>query len=331
MKKFAVALATVASVLAGGPGIAKELKMSLIAGESSAWGPMVTGFVGKVAELSGGELTIIPYWNSQLGNQQETLNMMLRGRLDIWVGPASSFGILSPESNVYGLPYVFKDEAEAICVAEATSAELASTIEARGHMIATYTSGWIDLASKTVVRTPDDVKGMKVRTGSQDVAIKFWNTVGAQAVPMPIGELNQSLATNLVSAGEQAVQYYAAISTNSVAPIYVRTNHYYNIGGIVISTKAWQGLTPEEQGYISKAAEETLNFGDVVNIINSFTDKVVERLTADGVTFIDLTEDEKNLWRAKGQESREKLVAGLSESTQAFYKSVQNAIATCRK
>lgn len=329
MKKHSLAALALAGLTAAAPAHAKELKFATIATQNSVWAEMMQRFVDRVAEVSGGELTIVPYWGSQLGNQQETLNMMLRGRLDIWSGPGSSFGVLSPESNALGLPYIFKDEGSTVCVMEKVHDELAELISPRGHVLGFYPSSFVDLAAKDALRTPEDFSGVKVRTGVQDVAIGFWTEVGSQAVPMSIGELNQALATNLVRAGEQVVHYYAAIATDSVAPYYIETNHYYNIGGIVMSNRSWKALSEQEQAWIDEAAEYGFDYGTEVQMLADSRDAVKEGLKAKGVTFIELTDEERAPWREIGLKSHDVLVDNFDDSTRAFYEKVISAASEC--
>lgn len=329
MKAFTLAAVALASLMAAPPGGAKELKLATLATEGSVWADMTQRFVDRLAEVSGGELKIVPYWGSQLGNQQETLNMMLRGRLDIWMGPGSSFGILSPESNALGLPYIFRDEAHTVCVMEKVDDELDALIAPRGHVLGYYPNSFVDIAAKEALRAPEEYAGVKVRTGAQDVAIGFWTEVGAQAVPMSIGEMNQALATNLVRAGEQVTHYYAAIATNSVAPYYIETNHYYNIGAIVMSNRSWKALGGQEQAWVTEAAEYGFDFATEVQMMADSRDAVKEGLKAKGVTFVELTEEERAPWRKVGLESHAPLIAKFNDSTMAFYETVLAAANDC--
>lgn len=327
MKKTLTSFAMVAALFAG-QASAKELKMATIHTENSVWGEMISGYLAKVSELSNGELTIVPYWGAQLGNQQETLNMMLRGRVDIWNGPASSFGVLSEESTILGLPYVFENEEHMVCVVKRVENSLASLIEPRGHLLSLQPSGWIDLPSKVELHSPEDVRGMKVRTGAQDIAIGFWQEVGAEPVPLTVAELNQALATNLVKAGENVLHYYEAISTYSVAPFYVETNHYYNIGAFVVAKSTWNSLSDAEKQALEDAKSD-FAFDNQVEKLMASAGQVKSKLSENGVTFIALTEEEKVKFRKIGLASHAKLTAGLGESSLTFYKEVLAASAAC--
>ena len=324
---------TIAALIAGlvgvAPATAKELNLATIATESSVWGEMIKMFVDRVDEVSGGELTVVPFWGSQLGNQQDTLNMMLRGRLDIWSGPASSFGVLSPESNALYLPYVFRDGRETVCVMDKVGDELAQLIAPRGHLLGYYPNGTLDMVAKQEMRTPEDFKGVKVRTGTQDVPIKFWNSVGAQAVPLSVGELNQSLATNLVTAGEQNEPFTLAISTYSVAPYYIQTGHYYNIGGFVASNRLWDSLSEQEKDWIDEASKDGLNYATFVDMFDKSLQPVLDELKANGVSIIDLTEGETAIWREVGRATHEQFIAEFDDSTKAFYEKVIAATTEC--
>lgn len=329
MKNFGIISVLAAGLFCAMPAQAKELKMASIFPAGSVWGQSIQAYVDRVAELSGGELTIAPYWGAQLGNQQDTLNMMLRGRLDIWSGPASSLSVLAPASTALGLPFVFRDDDHLTCVVEKVGPDLAQRIEDRGHVINYFPVGWVDVTAKDAMRTPTDFAGVKIRTGVQDVATGFWNAVGAQAVPLVYGEVNQGLATNLLEAAETVLPIYASGSTYGVAPAYIATNHYYNVGSWVVSTRTWNGLSDEEKAILTEA-REAVPFSQQVKELVAAQQKIREKLAAEnGVIFVDLTDEERALWQDIGVATQGPLADNLSDAAKDFFPAVQAAGEAC--
>lgn len=329
MKKATFAVAAAAGLMSVGVAQATELKMATIFPAGSVWGKSIQTYVDRVAELSDGELTIVPYWGAQLGNDNDTLNMMLRGRLDIWSGPASSLSVLSPASTALGLPFVFHNDDHLICVIEEVSEDLSERIESRGHVINYFPVGWVDVTAKDALRSPQDFSGVKTRTSVADVSTGFWNAVGAQAVPLVYGEVNQGLATNLLEAAETVLPIYASGSTYGVAPVYIGTNHYYNVGSWVVSSRTWQSLSEEEQAILTEA-REAIPFAQQVSDLLAVQKTIREKLVAEnGVTFIDLTEEERGVWQAVGLAAQGPLAEGLSDEAKDFFPAVQAAGESC--
>ena len=83
MKKTIATLLTLA--LTAGDAGAKELRLSMAPPAKSPWGGVTQKFVDKVAELSGGELTIKAYMGSKLGGEQDVIKQIARGRVDMGV------------------------------------------------------------------------------------------------------------------------------------------------------------------------------------------------------------------------------------------------------
>ena len=77
---IATALAVVLAISAAD---ARELRSAGAAPEKTPWGQSVNAFAAKVAELSGGSLTIKHFHASQLGDEQTTVRQVARGRLDM--------------------------------------------------------------------------------------------------------------------------------------------------------------------------------------------------------------------------------------------------------
>ena len=76
---------------------AKELRLSMAPPPNSPWGAVAQKFVDKVAELSGGELTITPYMASKLGGEQDVIKQIARGRIDMGVMSNTAVSLVVPE------------------------------------------------------------------------------------------------------------------------------------------------------------------------------------------------------------------------------------------
>lgn len=328
----AVAVATLAAIaLVAGPGAraATELKLATIAPEKSVWADMLRRSIERVETASKGELKIIPYWSGQLGDQGETANMMLRGRIDIWQGPAPTVAMLAEDTLALTLPYLFDDYDHMGCVMPKVRADLDGAIAPKGRLLALIPVGWIDLAANGEVRLPGDVEGKRLRTGAQKITTTFWEGVGAQAVPLPAIETNQALATKMVWGAETALAFYNAVATYDVAPWYVNTHGYFNAGGVVMANRTWDKLTPDQRTIVTEAFSD--DFGDLLKELADNEAMIRGKLEEKGVRFVDFTEAEAEVWRKTGRDQREALLAQTAPSTQALFGKVAKAADECRR
>ena len=116
MKKVFATL--IALGLMAGPVAAKELRLSMAPPPNSPWGKVAQKFVDKVAELSGGALTVTPYMASKLGGEQDVIKQIARGRVDMGVMSNTAVSLVVPEFGLLASPYAFDSAEQFDCVAD---------------------------------------------------------------------------------------------------------------------------------------------------------------------------------------------------------------------
>lgn len=225
-------------------------------------------FADKIAEISGGHITVDLYINGTLGSEAESMQGIQMGTLDIFRGNASSLPDYGAEViGATGLPYVFTDMAQFEDVAESDlGQELLDSVEAAdcGYVAL----GWLVegprstfLTSSTYKRlgepsefTLDMIKGMKVRVPETDLMLNTMDALGASATAIAYSELYTSLQSGVVDAAENGVTSYMSMSFNEVAPYFVPDAHTFGCGVILMNTDKWNSFNETEQGWIKEAA-----------------------------------------------------------------------------
>ena len=145
---------------------ARELRSAGAAPPKTPWGISTEAFVAKLAELSGGELTVKHFHASQLGDEQTTIRQVARGRLDIGFFSNTATSLVVPEFGLLASPYAFKDAAQADCVADKYLLNTyGDAMSAAGVVpIAFLEIGQQIILSKKLIKTPADLSGVKIRT-----------------------------------------------------------------------------------------------------------------------------------------------------------------------
>ena len=105
-----------------------------------------------------------------------------------------------------------------------------------------------------------DAKGMKVRVQQSDLWVSLLEAMGANATPMPFGEVYTALKTGLVDAAENNYPSYESSRHFEVAKYYNKTEHSMAPEILVMSKKVWDGLSPDEQKQIRAAAKESVAY-----------------------------------------------------------------------
>ena len=307
----------------------RVLRWNEVNGETYGATVAAHAFADKLAEISGGALTIELYTNGTLGSEAESMQGIQMGTLDIFRGNASSLPNYGAEViGSTGLPYVFKDMAQFEEVAESELGDklLQSVADAKCGYIAL---GWLVEGPRSLFITPsvyeklgkpesfsfDMMNGLKIRVPETDLMVNTMKALNASATPIAYAELYTSLQSGVVDGAENGVTSYMDNSFNEVAPYFITDAHTFGCGVILVSEDTWNSLSEEEQGWMKEAALEARTVCYEYNqkqeqaCFDSFEEKGIKRL--------DVTDIEK--W----QEACAPLYGQQSEEVQAIIAQIQ--------
>src|SRR5450432_3193807 len=218
-------------------------------------------FGDKLKELSKGTMLIDQYPGAQLGQEPQVLQLVKSGDIEFCISSSANAATLSPQAGVMSMHFLFRSEAHLIKaiadpkVSEAVKAMIAETVQG-SHVIALSTLGLRNMYSKREIKNVGDMKGLKVRVQATPTEDTMFPAYGAQIVHMPFGSVYTSLQTGVVDVAENGVNVYLANKHYEVAPVLSMTEHEANNSLVWVSDKVWNGLTPEQQGWVQGAADE---------------------------------------------------------------------------
>jgi len=123
--------------------------------------------------------------------------------------------------------------------------------------LAFWDNGWRELSNnKHPVKTPDDVKGLKVRTTGSPAHIEAFKLLGANPVPMPLAELYTALEMKTVDAQEHPLGVLWSAKLYEVQKYLTLTNHAYSALIVVMNKAKYDALPPAQQKALVEAARE---------------------------------------------------------------------------
>lgn len=229
--------------------------------------PITLG-VKKFAELlkqkTDGRITADVYPNSTLGTDRELVEQVNSGIIDGHGTATSLLANYSKSMAVFDLPYLFVSEKHATAVLNSTiltneisKLERASNIK----MLTWFKLGWRNITnSKREIRTPNDMKGIKIRVMENPVMIAQFAAVGAIPTPMAWSELYMALQQKTVDAQENPSYVILNNSLDEVQPFLSKTEHSYTVAALIFSKKRFDSLTPEDQAAVLASASEARDY-----------------------------------------------------------------------
>jgi tripartite ATP-independent transporter DctP family solute receptor len=240
---------------------AKHYRFAYDQPKTTGYGILGDIFADKLKALSKGTMLIEQYPGAQLGQEPQVLQLVKSGDVEFCISSSANAATLSPQAGVMSMHFLFRSEAHLIKaiadpeVSKAVKAMISDTVQG-AHVIALSTLGLRHMYARREIRKIDDMKGLKVRVQATPTEDTMFPAYGAQIVHMPFGSVYTSLQTGVVDVAENGINVYLANKHYEVAPVLSITEHEANNSLVWVSDKVWNGLTPEQQGWVQAAADE---------------------------------------------------------------------------
>ena len=214
-----------------------------------------------LAEKTDGRLSIQVYPGGQLGSERDTLEITVFGGLDLNRVNAAPLNSLAPMTVVPCLPFLFQDEAHLHRALDGAPGQyILDSLKDHGLVgLCYYDSGMRSFYNtKKPIRNPDDMRGMKIRVQNSDVYVSMINALGADATPMYLGEVYQSLVQGVIDGAENNWPSYQAGRHFEVAQYYSLTRHVMAPEVLVMSLHRWRSLSDSDQAAVMESAKQSV-------------------------------------------------------------------------
>jgi tripartite ATP-independent transporter DctP family solute receptor len=261
-------LATALSCAVAGVAAAADVKPRLIRfgyglNEESVQGRAARFLAQELEKVSGGKLKMKTFGSANLGSDEQMQGALAGGAQEMMVGSTAPLAGMVKEFGVFDLPFLFNSEKEADAVLDGPlGQDLMKKLEAKGLVGLVYwENGFRNMTnSKRPITRAEDLQGIKLRVMQNQIALGVFNTLGANAVPMPFSELFTALETRTVDGQENPITTIQSSKFYEVQPFLTITRHVYTPWVVLASKKWWDTLSPDEQKLIRQAAAASRDF-----------------------------------------------------------------------
>ena len=200
-------------------------------------------------KASGGKHKIKVFNKAALGSEKETIDQVKIGALDftrVNVGPMNG---ICPLTQVPTMPFLFRSiEHMRHSLDGPVGDEILKSCESAGFVgLAFYDSGARSIYAKKPIKTVADAKGLKIRVQQSDLWVALVSAMGANATPMPYGEVYTGLKTGLIDAAENNIPSFDTAKHVEAVKVYSKTEHSMAPEILVMSKVVWDKLPKAEQ------------------------------------------------------------------------------------
>jgi tripartite ATP-independent transporter DctP family solute receptor len=240
-----------------------------------------------VKERTEGRYAVEVYHSAQLGEEKDTIEQVRSGVIDLNRVSMAPFNGLVKESIVPSLPYLFRSEEH---MHKVMDGEIGDQIKAAFEPYGLVALAFYDAGARSFYNTKKpinsvaDMAGLKFRVIQSDIFVDMVSALGANATPMPYGEVYSGMETGVIDGAENNFPSYDTAKHFEVAKYYSLDEHTILPEVFVMAKSSWDKLTPEDQEIFRAAATESVT-------------------------------RQRELWQAKVEESRKNVEAAGSEIT----------------
>ena len=298
---------------------AQEKAVTLKAGlgsslTGSSHGLGLAKFKELIEKETSGRIKMNIFPDGQMGNDVSMMDSLKMGTLDIMVTSSAPIANTTKTFLVFDLPFLFTSEKIADTVLDGPAGqEILSTLKGTGLIGLVYwENGFRNITnSKKPINTPDDLKGLKIRTMQNPIHLESFKKWGANPTPLPFNEVFTALEQKVIDGQENPntliydAGFYEAQKYLSI------TRHFYTPFVLMIGQKSWDKLSPNDQKLVQKIALETREYERKVNRENNA--KYLDLMKKKGITINEVAPQDLEKFKASAKEIYEKFAGDIGK------------------
>ena len=256
----AAALAFTAPAAMAQTAYKSEYRMSLVLGTAFPWGKGGELWANKVRERTNGRINIKLYPGVSLiqGDQTREFSALRQGVIDMAVGSTINWSPQVKQLNLFSLPFLMPDYAAADALTQGeVGKSLFQTLDKAGVVpLAWGENGYREISnSKKAIKSPDALKGMKIRVVGSPLFLDTFTALGANPTQMSWADAQPAMASSAVDGQENPLSVYMAAKLYTVAQKHLTLWGYMNDPLIfVVNKDIWNSWTPADREIVKQAA-----------------------------------------------------------------------------
>ncbi len=243
-------------------------------------------FADEVKESTDGAITVEIYPNATLGSEKDNLEQMPIGALDMAKVSAASLETFAPVYEAFSVPYIFDNKDHYYAFMDSEEAEEVYKSTSDDGFIALT---WFDSGARsfytvdTPINTPEDLKGLKIRTMDSPLAFEMMDCFGGSATTMSISDVYTAMQSGVIDGAENNETALATGGHGEIAKCYSYDMHTQIPDILVIATSIWNSMSEDQQKAVKTAADNAKEAYKVA--WNEAIDESVAAAEEMGVTF----------------------------------------------
>lgn len=250
-------------------------------------------FSERFEKRTNGRWIIDVYPNEQLGSQQEVLQFVTSGAIELAIVSGTQLENLNKDFQVLNMPTTFTTVPHQMKVIRDPDivGDLFHSLEDKNiTVIGGFTQGTRNIYMKEGgIKEPADLAGKKIRVQESDMHIKMIELMGGKATPMSYGEVYTAIQSGVLDGAENNEVSYATQKHMEVAPYYYYTNHLVGLDYMIMRTDLRKAMSEEDRKIFDEEWDATMV--EHTKLWDKETAKAIEDSKKAGAKFLDVDQD----------------------------------------
>jgi tripartite ATP-independent transporter DctP family solute receptor len=212
-----------------------------------------------IAEKSKGQMELQVFPNAQLGSEQKIMEAVVYGNVDMVICAMGMPGNFFHPFNIGDIPYTFRDNEHIVRFWESGIAKpMFEDFRKQWHVRAIGMMSWgaQNMIAQKPIRSPDDLKGLKIRVPQINIMMETVKAMGASPTVIQVGETFLALQMGTVDGAQSTLPLFRDYKWYEVEKNISLTRHLVTPMPILINEAKWQSLTKQEQELLAEAFKE---------------------------------------------------------------------------
>ena len=234
------------------------MRINISVAQNSHQGVGIDTFAREVEKRTGGRYKIQTFYSGALGAERESIEAVQLGTQELTLtstGPVPNF---VPETRILDIPFLFRDKAHARAVLDGPiGQEMLGKFDSKGFKALAWAENGVRhmTNSKRPVNSPDDLKGLKMRTMENPVHVTAYKGLGIVTTPMAFTEVFTALQQGTVDGQENPLSVIMAAKFDQVQKHLSLTGHVYSPAIILMNKAAFDKLAAADKTAFLEAAK----------------------------------------------------------------------------
>jgi len=284
-----------------------RIRIGTSAPKDSLWHEVLKELRQEWLKIPEGPKEITIYEGAKLGDEKEMVDQVRAGRIQAVALTTVGLAAIDDALACLQIPFMIKSYEELDYVLERIGPKLEAKLEEKGFKLLLWAdAGWIRTFTKEPVRTPDDLRKMKLFTSAGDPDTeKLYKDLGFQVTPLSLSEMIPSLQTGVINAANLPPYYVSLMGAHRIVPYMTGIRWNPLVAGTVINLKTWNEFPEKTRDRLLEASRSV--GAKNRDSIRNFGEDSVKQMEIRGLKVVELTPSEAEAWQKEAENAYPKI------------------------